>query len=190
MRGGLNHAHGPLRCGCCAVWGKGAGSDLVRAPLRLRLAFAASSVAATVKADWVLRGFVRTTLELNGLSTFLRVRTFKSAPLRNTQARRPWLWAEHGSHACVAGRKGGVSTATRGGWPRVATFSQSNLGTLYLPHLVIPRHPAANTYYLPSGCADYVASGLIAVSPGANCQVPIADRRRPCTKRATCFLLL
>jgi len=43
--------------------------------------FAEHSAVTIDEADWAPRGFVRTNLRLQSLSAFLRVRTFKSAPL-------------------------------------------------------------------------------------------------------------
>jgi hypothetical protein len=86
MRGGLQHAHRPCTASLYGVEARvriwsgrhfGCAWDLP-----------ASSVGLAEEADEILRGFVRTTLEPKGSSAFLRVRTFKSARLRNTQAHR------------------------------------------------------------------------------------------------------
>jgi hypothetical protein len=70
---------------------------------------AAYSVVAAVKADWVLRGFVRTTSRATKLERVPPSPYFQSALLRNT----PVLVAvcsglSDGSHACVDNDVGAV----------------------------------------------------------------------------------
>lgn len=121
MRGGLGHAQRPQQARFCLLRARArCNPDLIRASTSVALGIAACSVAATVEADWILRGFVRTYSRAERLGRVPPSPHLQKRATAQHASSTPLLWAERGKPRVRRRTLRLCLWAARGGWPRAA----------------------------------------------------------------------